>query len=197
MSGGFDSRCLAAALSRRGFSGLAVTHGRPGSCEGRFAARVARRAGLRHRAIESKPGFMARGAPACVWLSDGRKVPFCSHGLAFRRLRDEEGARALLTGTRGDCGVRTAPLPPPKHAPETKAAAIHRNSAQDTGVRVESALNPRFAEDFPARAEAAVARAVDGQDGDAQALLARVRFRIQGSRARRCTTITWRYDRRT
>jgi asparagine synthetase B (glutamine-hydrolysing) len=174
LSGGLDSRCVAAVLADRRFAGLAATYATPGSREVALATRAAQRAGFRHRVFWLNRGFMARGAPTCVWLADGRKVPFSSHSLTFRALRLEEGARAILTGSRGDDGVRMEELARPDGAEQPCLAAIHEHLLHGIEARLEAVLQPGFADELRGRAEAALAGTLAAEEGDCQALLAKV-----------------------
>lgn len=164
LSGGLDSRCIAAVLSDGGFGGLAATYGVPGSADLRLGAEIAAHAGLRHRALPLEPGYLPRDAPEIVWLDEGRMRCFHAHHLALRALRLEHGCRSLLIGLHGDSVLRDD-SPPPHAGPSREAfvAAAHGHLAQAvTDALHDKVLTPRFAGELRGRARAALTVALDG-----------------------------------
>jgi hypothetical protein len=103
LSGGLDSRCIAAQLSG---STRAVTFGMNGSEEIARARAVARALGLRQHVITLEPGYIGRGAREVVWLAEGRIRAFHAHHLALARLRATHQIDALAIGYAGDAVVR-------------------------------------------------------------------------------------------
>lgn len=176
LSGGLDSRCVAAVLADDGFAGTAASYGPPGSGEMRLATRVARRAGLAHRALWLDRGFMVRGAPSSVWLSDGRKGAFSSHGATLRVMRGEHGARSILIGDHGDDVLRLDPVTRLGHTETTSVSRMHEALMRATGPRLEAALTPGFGESLRGLAEGELASTLVTREGGWTAPLAGIIF---------------------
>lgn len=101
LTGGLDSRCLAAAAPRRG-AARAITFGGPGDDDVRRARQIARVTGMRHDSVPLEEDYVARHAVATVWLGEGRVNPVLNlSGCMMDRFGE---ARVFLSGLGGDFG---------------------------------------------------------------------------------------------
>ena len=143
LSGGLDSRSVAAVLKARGENVVALTYGAPGSSDLRLGTQLAEKAGFRHRSAPFPPGYIAAGAAEGVWLSEGDIRCFHVHHLALRQLRQADDIRSVFNCFGGDHAVRTVGGPlktggswsPPRQLPRLpgqlcagrrRGGALHR-----------------------------------------------------------------------
>jgi hypothetical protein len=168
LSGGLDSRCLAAILAGAGRPLASVTYGAPGSEDLRIGAEVARRARLPHQSVPLASGYLAAGAAETVWLAEGQIRSLHSHHLVVRPLRTERGAASLLIGFAGDPVMRAFRGFPPARVPEAAlAAAFHDARAGCVpDSLLEEILTPRFAAELRGLARESFARCFAEEEGD-------------------------------
>jgi asparagine synthase (glutamine-hydrolysing) len=177
LSGGLDSRCLAAVLAEHAPGTPTATYGQVGSEDFVVGARVAERAGLPHRALPLAPGYLARGAAETVWLGEGIVRCFHAHHLALRPLRAEAGIRSLLIGFAGDVVLRGHEV-----EPAADLSALARRQYDETALCVGDALArevlaPQFASTLQGRARDSVLRHLAAEEGDLPARLRQFSFR--------------------
>ncbi len=166
LSSGLDSRCIAAALTRIGFTGLAATYGTAASQDMIGGTEIAARARLRHHALMLEPGYVVRGAAEIVWLDEGRTRCFHTQHLALRQLRDD-GCRSALVGLYGDMIIRGSGVPVTARGHEAFIAGMHRELAQAVSDRLhDELLTPQFADELRGRASAALNEALAVDIGD-------------------------------
>jgi asparagine synthetase B (glutamine-hydrolysing) len=166
LSGGIDSRCLAAIVAAEAPATPTATYGMPGSADLELGARVAARLGLQHHSFPLTPGFLARGAAETVWLAEGEVRCFHVHHLAARPLRGLTGSDALLIGYSGDHVVRTTNRPLSEGGSLVLPENLHRYRAANLDDELaERVLTPRFASELRGRAAAAFERHLAQQDG--------------------------------
>ena len=165
LSGGLDSRSIAATLRALGHAPMAVSFGAPGCEDLRLATEVAARAGLRHLPLPFEAGYLARGAAEVVWLGEGQVRCFHAHHLALQRLR-EVGLRSVLIGYAGDVVFRASPnVPPPESGPLPDA--YHRVLASFVSDELlGTALTPEFARTLRGRARDSLAERLAEEDAD-------------------------------
>jgi asparagine synthetase B (glutamine-hydrolysing) len=167
LSGGLDSRCLAAVLRTRRPATASATYGAPGSEDLGIGLEVAARAGLTRRSLAFEPGWVARGAAETVWLAEGHVRCFHGHHLALRTLRREAGLEALLIGFCGDLLLRGGRNPVPDGGESALAAGLHRD--RNGVLRADAAaevLPPAFATEIQNLALGSLSRALLEEEGD-------------------------------
>ena len=164
LSGGIDSRCLAALLGTRRRPLAAVSYGANGSEDLEIGTEIARRAGLDGRRLALSPGYLAAWAAETVWLSEGQIRCLHSHHLALRGLRAESGADALLIGFGGDPVLRNFRGVPPAHVP--LADGLHRTLSSCIGDDLATeVLTPSFARELSGRAREELGRLIGEEEG--------------------------------
>jgi asparagine synthase (glutamine-hydrolysing) len=112
LSGGLDSRVIAAALPRHERR-VAYTTGYPDSLDVLGARQIARACGMRHLHLVPEEGYLSRAAPEVVWRTEGAVPFFNCTGLQFHdRLRPE--LDIILAGHAGGdlSGQGLGPQPP-------------------------------------------------------------------------------------
>lgn len=171
LSGGLDSRCVAAIAMRRWPECRAFTFGTAGSEELERAAAVARLTGLPHTITTLAEGYVARDAAETVWLTEGQIRCFHSHHLALRTVRHEHHVRSLLVGFAGDVVVRAGPTALSgnlgfRGGGDDPVGVIHARSAVAIDdVTFERVLTSRFASELRGRARDGLRRAFERLDG--------------------------------
>jgi asparagine synthase (glutamine-hydrolysing) len=101
LSSGMDSRYVLAGARRVWPSLDSYTFGESGSADARFAAALARRAGIAHRLYAPQPDFLPRWAPYAVWRSDG--LLNCVHAQGMdATIAHAERVPDILNGIGGD-----------------------------------------------------------------------------------------------
>jgi asparagine synthetase B (glutamine-hydrolysing) len=186
LSGGLDSRCLAAVLREVAPDTLAITFGAPDSEDVHTGTQIATRARLPHRTVLLEPGYIARGARDAIWLAEGHVRCFHAHTLALRGLRSSEHLTALLDGAGGDAVLRTTGVPPEpaQGASEQQLAlALHRASARCIpDALLDRVFTPRFAAELRGRALSSLACYFAEEEGN---WIGRVKqFRLRHTMAR-------------
>lgn len=177
LSGGLDSRCLAAVLRTHAPSTLACTYGAAGSEDLELGTQVAARAGLVHRAFPFEPGYIARWAAETVWSAEGQVRCFHAHHVSLRDLRSH-GVRSILIGFAGDPVVRDVEVPSAGVAEADFAAAFHRaRTANGADGIAGEVLAPSFAAELRGRAHEALARLLAEEEGDRAARAMQYLFR--------------------
>lgn len=167
LSGGLDSRAVAAVVRARSQGAVALTYGAPGSSDLRLGTQLAAAAGFRHRAAPFQPGYIARGAEEAVWLSEGDVRCFHVHHLALRELRESDDVRSVFICYGGDHAVRTVGgplktggdgvLPDNFHA--YRASCVHDALAEEL-------LTPAFVGRIRGVAREAMRRAIASEPGE-------------------------------
>jgi asparagine synthase/glutamine amidotransferase-like protein len=164
LSGGLDSRCIAAMLIPLAPDTVALTYGAPGSHDLRLGTAVAARTPFRHRESPFPVGYIAKGAAETVWLSEGHIRSFHSHHLALRALR-RDGVRSVFISYGGDHAVRTVEGPAttgdglrPDLFHEYRAACL-------TDALLERLLTPSFADTLRGRARESMFSQLDAEVG--------------------------------
>lgn len=71
LSGGYDSRSVAASIRKHYLPLPAFTFGHPGSRDVRYAAMLAERIGLKHHALTEKSPYLYQNCRAVVWRTEG------------------------------------------------------------------------------------------------------------------------------
>jgi hypothetical protein len=167
LSGGLDSRCLAAVLQRQVPDTLSCTYGAVGSEDLELGAQVATQTGLAHCAYPFAAGYIARWAADAVWSAEGQVRCFHAHHVALRQLRRSHGTRSILIGFAGDPVVRDASTPSAGASEEDFALAFHnaRTSHTDGGMP-EGVLQPEFAAALRGRARDSLSRLLGDEEGD-------------------------------
>jgi asparagine synthetase B (glutamine-hydrolysing) len=166
LSGGLDSRCLAAILAARAPMTVAASYGAPHSEDLTIGTKVAGLAGLPHLAQPLEPGYIARGAAETVWLAEGHVRCFHSHHLALRLLRSHNGSRSLLIGFGGDPVVRATRVPEGVVSEAAMVEALHQSRASClSDDLVEELLSPSFAAQIRGLARASLARCLADEQG--------------------------------
>ena len=161
LSGGLDSRCMAAAAISAGRAMPAFTFGMHRSEEHRRAAAVAGALGVDHHVIELERGFLARSAEEVVWRSEGRIRCLHAHHLALGDLRERFGLRRLLTGYAGDAVARSAAPGQARPAAELVDAIRERSTVAVDDEMAHVLLTPEFADDLRGRTRPGVEQALD------------------------------------
>lgn len=176
LSGGLDSRCIAAVLP--GDVGLArlltVTFGMAGAEEIERAAAVAEALGLSHEVIGLRSGYIGETAGEVVWLSEGRIRAFHAHHLALRGLRVGRDVDALMIGYAGDAVVRWGAMTVAgafgfADSDAGLVEAVHRRScvALDEQAANE-VLTPSFASELRGRARSGIEDALGAGGGPSE-----------------------------
>ncbi len=177
VSGGLDSRCLAGIVSRSGLDALATTYGALDSEDLTIGTRVARLAGLRHTPLLLEPGYIARGAEATVWLSEGRSRCLHAHHLSLRRIRPL-GIRHLLMGLSGDDVMRATQTPPWSGNWDEFVARVHRMRARCLSDELlDVVLTSRFAGILRGQARRGLSEALTEDEGEPDERFAQLLFR--------------------
>lgn len=168
LSGGLDSRCLAAILAGAGRRPASVTYGAPDSEDLRIGAEVARRARLPHQSVPLAPGYLAAGAAQTVWLAEGQIRSLHSHHLVLGPVRTDCAAASLLIGFAGDPVMRAFRGFPPADVPESGLAAAFHDARAGCipDVLLEEILSPRFAAELRGLARESFARCFAEEEGD-------------------------------
>ncbi|MEO8290875.1 MAG: asparagine synthase-related protein, partial [Gaiellaceae bacterium] len=162
LSGGYDSRCVASIVRVRAPYTVAMTYGGVGSDDLRLGTRVAEVAGIAHRPAPFNPGFVARGAPETVWLSEGAIRAFHVHHLALSALRSTDEREAVLICFGGDHVVRTIGGALQRGGETVEGDNFHRWRARSlTDDLVEQVLTPAFAGQIRGLARASIRRLLD------------------------------------
>jgi len=102
LSGGLDSRWIAALLAQIQPESLAVTVGIPGSDDTPFAEEVAARTGLAHQYWELSPTFVAELAESYVYIVDGMYNLMCTEEFPLSA-RIGDYVDVSVGGFLGDC----------------------------------------------------------------------------------------------
>ena len=165
LSGGLDSRAIAAAAVDAGHPLPTFTLGSGRNSEVRLAARVARRLGVEHRHLEIQPTFLVDDGARGIWYSDGMFV--CNH-LHWLPHQGELARRtdSILSGYLG--GVFVGGVFQDGRLPEGAPQSVVASTVADKLVPPVSpflleALTPRWrqtVEDGVARARVAMERRV-------------------------------------
>lgn len=157
LSGGLDSRCLAAIVGPQRI--LAASYGAPGSEDLETGMQVAQLAGLPHRPLLLESGYIARGAADTVWLAEGHVRLFHTHHLRLSVLRAEERRSTLLIGFSGDPIVRASRIPSLPEDERDLPAVFHASRATClTDALAEQLLTPSFAADIRGLARGSLAQ---------------------------------------
>ena len=168
LSGGLDSRCLAALLARSGASTPSATYGAPRSEDLEIGTEVARRAGLQpHRSLELGPGYLAAGAAETVWLCEGQVRCLHSHHLALQQIRKELSVRAVVIGYSGDPVMRAfGGFPADVPESELPGAFHDVRAGCIPDAMLEEVMTPRFATELRGLARDSFARFFAEEEGD-------------------------------
>jgi asparagine synthetase B (glutamine-hydrolysing) len=180
LSGGIDSRCLAALLGARVPGATAVTWGAPGSEDLEIGTTAGRLAGLSSLRLPLEPGYIERGASDTVWLTDGQVRCLHAHHLALLGVRGETGTTSLMIGFAGDPVLRNFRGVPPEEAPLGDALYGVLGACVGDALSAE-VLQPRFAAELRGRARDELCRLIAEEEG---------------SRAVRVRQYVWRHSHR-
>jgi asparagine synthase (glutamine-hydrolysing) len=180
LSGGIDSRCLAAVIASEAPATPTLTYGVPGSADLELGARIAARLGLQHHSLPLTPGFLSRGVAETVWLSEGEVRCFHVHHLAPRALRRLTHSESLLIGYSGDHVVRSIGGPLSQGGASVQPRNVHRYRAANlTDELAEQVLTPQFASELRGRAASALERLLAEHEGPPLARARQLFFEIQ------------------
>jgi len=166
LSGGLDSRCIAASLVLRSERPLSATFGAVGSEDIEIGAGIAARAGLPHRRLPLESGYIAQGAAATAWLAEGHVRCLHSHHLALGSLRASDQVDSLLIAFAGDPvlrdfawseGVPADRLPTSLHT--ARAGCI-------SDELLEGIFLPQFAQRIRGLARESLARILAEEEGE-------------------------------
>ncbi len=103
LSGGYDSRAVAAATRKYHRPLTAYTFGYPESRDVRFAAMLAQRLGLEHHALSDRGPYLYRNCRSIVWRTEGM-VPFASvTSIRYHKVMKER-IDVILTGFLAEFG---------------------------------------------------------------------------------------------
>jgi asparagine synthetase B (glutamine-hydrolysing) len=183
LSGGLDSRCLASMLLQLAPEATVASYGTADSDDFRLGARVAERAGLKHRPLPLRAGYIASGSADTVWLGEGQVRAFHAHHLALRPLRAQDGARSLLIGYAGDHLLRTVGGPVRTGGDGVLPANFHRyRSACLPDDRIDELFTPALAQMLRGKAKAAMVARLAEEEGEP---LARVRQMLWDNQRRK------------
>ena len=177
LSGGLDSRCIAAVLSLRASNTLTASYGQAGSEDLELGAEVALRAGLPHRRLLLEPGYLERDSAETVWLTEGIVRCFHAHHLALRPLRAEAGLRSLLIGFAGDIVMRTQPMQVASNLPLLAEQQYERMRLCVDDELARDVLTPAFAGALRGRARESVHTHLAAEEGEMLARLRQFGFR--------------------
>jgi hypothetical protein len=179
LSGGLDSRSVAAVLMSRAPGLSALTWGGPNSADLEIGTRIAAAAGLRHQRRPFEPGYIARRAPQSVWLTEGHSRCFHVHLAYAQELRETAGARSLLIPMGGDHIVRTLGGPLATGGPQAEPLPFHKWRARCLDDElIEEVLTPGFADEMRGRARAATLAALRDEEGDSLARIRQLVFKV-------------------
>lgn len=167
LSGGLDSRTVAAVVRARDQSVPALSYGAPGSSDLRLGAQLAAAAGFRHRSAPFQPGYIARGAEEAVWLSEGDIRCFHVHHLALREFRESDDVNSVFICYGGDHAVRTVGGPLKTGGDGVLPDNFHayRGSCLPDAL-AEELLTPAFAGQVRGVALEAMRRAIASEPGE-------------------------------
>ncbi len=101
LSGGYDSRSVAASIRRYHLPLPAFTFGEPQSRDVRFAAMLANRLGLEHHPLTDKDPYLYRNCRAIVWRTEGF-IPFANTTSIRYHSRLKEKIDIILLGLLGE-----------------------------------------------------------------------------------------------
>jgi asparagine synthetase B (glutamine-hydrolysing) len=166
LSGGLDSRCIAASLFLRSDRLLAATFGANGSQDLQLGTLVAARAGLPHRPLPLEDGYIARGAAATVWLAEGHVRCLHAHHLVLGSLRKSDRVDSLLIGFAGDAVLRDYAWR--DDVPDDRlAAALHEERARCISDELlEAIFLPGFGRSIRGLARESLTRVLAEEDGE-------------------------------
>lgn len=166
LSGGMDSRCLAAVIASEAPAMPTLTYGVPGSTDLELGARIAARAGLQHHSLPLTPGYLERGVAETVWLCEGEVRCFHVHHLAPRALRRLTHSESLLIGYSGDHVIRSPSGPLSEGGASVLPDHLHRYRAANlTDELAERVLMPQFASELRGRAASDLERLLADHEG--------------------------------
>lgn len=108
LSGGYDSRALAAMLNNIGFAGSveAVSFGNPDAFDVVYGKRIAKNLGFNHSYIPIETSYLQDQAERFVWLMDGAVNCLNAHMLLMFPFIEKHQLGTVITGFFGDiiCG---------------------------------------------------------------------------------------------
>lgn len=103
LSGGYDSRSVAASIRKHHLPIAAFTFGHTESRDVRFAAMLAKRIGLDHAALTDRGSYLYRNCPSIVWRTEGM-LPFANTtSIRFHSVMKEK-MDIFLTGVLAEFG---------------------------------------------------------------------------------------------
>ena len=109
ISGGYDSRTLAAMLEKIGFNGKVETFSMGGeySFDVLYGREIARKLGFNHAYVPIDSTVIRDHSERFVWLLEGTVSCINSHMLLAHQLISESGPKSIMTGFFGDvtCGT--------------------------------------------------------------------------------------------
>lgn len=101
LSGGYDSRSVAAAIRPEHLPIPAFTFGVRDSRDARYAPMLARRLGLEHTHLDAEPGYLTAHCHGIVWRTEGM-LPFSRTTSMQFHTRLKERMDIVLTGFLGE-----------------------------------------------------------------------------------------------
>lgn len=167
LSGGLDSRSVAAVLAKAGRRPVTATYGAAGSADLAVATKIAARLDLVQHRLLLPSGYIGRWGPLVAWLSEARLRCFHAHYLSLGVLRYEQGADALLLAALGDHVMRGVEPPSPESADTFPEDAHSKSAICLTDRRFDQVLLPDLADSLRDRAATGMRAALESEEGSA------------------------------
>lgn len=159
LSGGMDSRTLAAEAVTLGARPTAITFGTPGSPDVRLAGRVAGILGLRHLVFSLDPERVAQALPETALVTGGTTGTAHLVGHATNRVVAAE-VDVILSGMCGDGIMGNVPADAPTHP----VKAVHGLPSRQGGLLMQEGFRHSSQGDYEASNEADASAYPQGTD---------------------------------
>lgn len=144
LSGGYDSRSVAAAIRKHHLPVPALTFGLPESRDVRFAIMLAERLGLDHTAVTNGGPYLFRTCRAVVWRTEGLSSFANCTSLRHHRLMKSKMDIILLGFLAEFSGSHTWPRLLLARSRKAAIEAIYQRLLAGRLRRIQPLLNPAF-----------------------------------------------------